>query len=80
VWSQVGGGMVGMLIVEDAADEIPSDLADLPEKLVMIERFQPHDLVKLAKEFDSDMGDGWTSVRSPSTPTSRHCTCSVSCF
>ena len=56
---QVGNGLVGMIVVEDAADEIPADLAALEELALMVQRLEPFETQRIAGEFE-DGGDGWT--------------------
>ena len=55
----VGGGLVGMLIVDDAADEIPGEIASLPEIALMVQKFEPRAVQTLAAAFQ-DGGDGWS--------------------
>jgi FtsP/CotA-like multicopper oxidase with cupredoxin domain len=56
---QVGNGLVGMIVVEDAADEIPADLAALDELALMVQRLEPFAVQTVAGAFE-DGGDGWT--------------------
>ena len=56
---QVGNGLVGMIVVEDAADEIPADLAALDELALMVQKLEPYAVQTVAGEFE-DGGDGWT--------------------
>ena len=56
---QVGNGLVGMIVVEDAADEIPEDLAALEELALMVQRLEPFAVQQIAGAFE-DGGDGWT--------------------
>ena len=56
---QVGNGLVGMMVVEDATDEIPADLAALSELALMIQKFEPKATETIAAAF-ANGGDGWT--------------------
>ncbi len=56
---QVGNGLVGMIVIEDAADEFPTDLAALDELALMVQRLEPFAIQTVAGEFE-DGGDGWT--------------------
>eukprot|EP00227_Mantoniella_beaufortii_P012504 CAMPEP_0197605658 /NCGR_PEP_ID=MMETSP1326-20131121/43528_1 /TAXON_ID=1155430 /ORGANISM="Genus nov. species nov., Strain RCC2288" /LENGTH=531 /DNA_ID=CAMNT_0043173483 /DNA_START=38 /DNA_END=1630 /DNA_ORIENTATION=+ len=59
---QVGGGMTGVMIVDDAADEVPADLQAIAEKVMLIEVFEPSTVRALAAAMDSNAGDGWTAT------------------
>jgi FtsP/CotA-like multicopper oxidase with cupredoxin domain len=56
---QVGNGLVGVIVVEDANDEIPDDLAALSELVLMVQKLEPYAIQQIAGEFQ-DGGDGWT--------------------
>eukprot|EP01063_Lacrimia_lanifica_P034286 TRINITY_DN630_c0_g1_i1.p1 TRINITY_DN630_c0_g1~~TRINITY_DN630_c0_g1_i1.p1 ORF type:complete len:847 (+),score=293.94 TRINITY_DN630_c0_g1_i1:62-2542(+) len=57
---QAGGGMVGMIVVEDAADEVPAAVRALPELLLLAQWMVPSELMAIAAEMDGGAGDGWT--------------------
>lgn len=56
---QVGNGLVGLIIIEDAPDEIPSDLAATSEIALMVQKLEPKAVETIAAAFE-DGGDGWT--------------------
>jgi FtsP/CotA-like multicopper oxidase with cupredoxin domain len=56
---QVGNGLVGVIVVKDANDEIPDDLAALSELVLMVQKLEPYKIQQIAGEFQ-DGGDGWT--------------------
>ena len=56
---QVGNGLVGMIIIEDADDEIPDDLAALSELALMVQYFEPFEVQKMAKSFPTI--EEWTA-------------------
>lgn len=62
---QTGGGMVGVIVVEDAVDEIPSSLASVDEKILFVQYMQFGDIVNIAGR--ASMSEAWTST-STGTP------------
>ena len=56
---QVGGGLVGVIIVEDGSDEIPAEYQNLDEKVMMIQYMQFEDVRRIAAT--SGMGESHTS-------------------
>jgi len=47
---QAGGGLAGVLIVEDARDEVPPEVLGLPERILMLMHIAPHNLYRIASE------------------------------
>jgi FtsP/CotA-like multicopper oxidase with cupredoxin domain len=48
-------------VAEDAADEIPAEIAALPEMVLMIQKFEPMATQTIAASF-ANGGDGWTQT------------------
>jgi len=69
---QAGGGLVGVLIVEDAADEIPTEYQSLDEKVMMIQYTQFDDIKTIAST--AGMGESWTSLSTGITGGMAHFT------
>jgi len=57
---QTGGGMVGVIVIEDAADEIPASLASVDERILFVQYMQFGDIVNIAKT--PSMSEAWTST------------------
>jgi len=66
---QVGGGMAGVIIVEDASDEIPLDVAAVTEKIIVVQYIQFADVVTIASTVG--MGETWTSTSTGTAGLSR---------
>ena len=69
---QAGGGLVGVLIVDDAADEIPTEYQSLDEKVLMIQYTQFADVKIIAET--AGMGETWTSTSTGITGGMAHFT------
>tara|TARA_B110000240_G_scaffold196622_1_gene249296 strand:+ start:2669 stop:3436 length:768 start_codon:yes stop_codon:yes gene_type:complete len=58
---QVGNGLVGMIVMADAADAIPSDLAELTELVLMVQKLEPYAVQQVAVEYGA-ADEAWTST------------------
>ena len=58
---QVGNGLVGMIVIADAADAIPSDLAELTELVLMVQKLEPYAVQQVAVEYGA-ADEAWTST------------------
>jgi FtsP/CotA-like multicopper oxidase with cupredoxin domain len=60
---QTGGGTVGVIVVKDAADEVPSDLQAITDKVLMVQYTEFDEVVKIAQATGSgSTAEAWTST------------------